>query len=279
MDLSASELQSEINKLRKTYPDLTDSQLENLVYEEYMADSYMDFAVKDIPTTSALVALFNLIKNFVLTLIGNRTKIQGLYYKLSNRGFKQTPKQHSLSKFLLPIRMYKNLKYVDKGSKEPSMLSANESLNLIQNLGARLFDAVSKTNLPRTEDTYKKQLKKLIGEEYDKYENYVNKRTKENTDLAKKHLEKEGIDKDSENYADLLAIKKTNISDKAKRLIGALDISNKKTNNMATIWDALRDQYAAVPNNPFIRAYSAVVASETVDSLYREDNQGIGENN
>lgn len=298
MDLTPAQLQDSINKLRSTYPNLTDAQLENIVYEEYMADGYMDFAVKEIPTTSALVALFNLIKNFVLSLVGNRTKIQSLYYKLNNRGFKQAPKQHSLSKFLLPIRMYKNLIYTvpsktEKGlaSTKEVMLPANESLSIIQNIGARLFAEMEKLPVEnRTTEQYKNALLALIKKEKDTYNSYVIKKSLKgglivpanNKALAQKHLQKEGVSTTAANYQEILDKKQTAISDKANRIVGALNTDSTKdadgnvvpSKNMETFWNTLRGLYAAVPNNPFARSYASVMAAEAVDSIYKDDNEG-----
>ena len=87
--LLPNELESRINKLKSisdTYKDYTDKQLEDLVYEEYIADKYMDWNKKPSSVIgNVLKVLFSRIKQLINWLSGENN-FDTLFSRI-NRGY------------------------------------------------------------------------------------------------------------------------------------------------------------------------------------------------
>jgi len=93
LNLSKSELQSRIDKLRKTssqYSTFSNAQMEQRVYEEALSDKYADWQDRKLSTIKGFwSSLFQKIKNFINTLIGNPSIIH-LFNQIDSRAFKNS---------------------------------------------------------------------------------------------------------------------------------------------------------------------------------------------
>ena len=91
MDLTDSQLAARIAKLRATgdYEGVSDSEMENLVYDEYIADQRAEYSAKRAGKRSVWTKLFDFIQRVIDYLTGNKS-LRALYRKVERGGFSKS---------------------------------------------------------------------------------------------------------------------------------------------------------------------------------------------
>ena len=135
MNLSKAQLASKIQALRNnilSYNNLSDKKLEELVYEEYMADRFADWQKsKNIKTNNIFKVLFAKIKRFIDWLINANPNIENLFYNIDKGAFRDSEIQSNQFKTFGSKDLFKLL---------PGKNSI-ESDNIIRTIGAKLISA------------------------------------------------------------------------------------------------------------------------------------------
>jgi len=129
------------------YSELSRERLENLVYEEYMADEYQEFFTNNKTPENWLMSLFNLIKNVFSSVWGNRTQLEALFHKINNRGFAFTkPKSN---KYAMELPVFKLLtigKSKDASNRTIDIVASESDSNaLIYEMAGRLYEIINTT--------------------------------------------------------------------------------------------------------------------------------------
>ena len=239
MNLSEEELNNRIDKLRDSvsnYSSLSRQQLEELVYEEYLADKYQDFTKTNKPSTKnlSIVSLFNRLMNAFLKLIGVRSKVEALFYDINNQRFK--------NKTLTPNRFVRQMKQVpmfqqivlDNQGVDANGLSAviyakeHETDKIISDIAALVYQEIQKK--PQ-EDIYS-IFERVMEDRYQFYDPFTDENQEFLNSLPSELYEKK--------YNELVQISNVfNINDEENK------------HNINVIIDGLKEKYKLFQFNPF----------------------------
>jgi len=96
MNLSKAELNTKINDIKERHPSLNNQQLEDLVYEEYLADKFADWKVnKGTSTNSIFKSFFKKIQDFFKWLFNIDESLESLFDNIDRGVFKSSIQQEN----------------------------------------------------------------------------------------------------------------------------------------------------------------------------------------
>lgn len=142
-----------INDLKKDYEgsnfdidNLSRQELEHLVLEEDMADKFEASKKGKVPSNNILKALYELLLDLIQNITGKRSKMESLFRKINNRGFRQNYKISPESKLKTTFPMFKTLKTGEVknhlGIKVETFANEEQTDQIINLVSARLYDKV-----------------------------------------------------------------------------------------------------------------------------------------
>jgi hypothetical protein len=249
MNLSEEELNSKIDKLRDSvsnYSSLSRQQLEELVYEEYLADKYQDFTKTNKPSTKnlSIVNLFNRLMNAFLKLIGVRSKVEALFYDINNQRFKnKTLTPNRFVRQMKQIPMFQQIILDNKGVDDNGLsvviyAKEHQTDKIISNIAALVYQEIQKKT---EEDTY--SIFERVMEDRRKFYDPSSSENIEMIDAIAEQLGNEEADKkDTELF----------------KLSNVFDTKNPENkHNIDVILDGLKEKYKLFQFNPFEEDYYA----------------------
>ncbi len=246
MNLSEKQLNDKIDKLRDSvsnYESLSKQELEQLVYEEYLADRYQAFTKTNKPSTSnlSIVNLFNRLMNAFLKLIGVRGKVDALFHDINNQRFKN--KTITPNRFVRQMRQIPAFQLIildNQGLDKNGALSIvyakeQETDKIISDIAALVYHEIRKD-----QSDVKPDIVTVFNKVMEERFNFYNPDSEENSEIINIIAEKKG---------DAAADKKYNELIKIQEIFNVNNEENK--HNIDVILDGLKDKYKLFNFNPF----------------------------
>lgn len=203
---SSSKLRKDIDKLRNynsDYNNLSNNELESLVYEEYMADKFMEFK-KDSNIKNPFRRLFIIIKQLLKLFKYNSEELEALFDKISSKAFYDSEiKDNKFTRIKVGLPVFKLIPAgqevrinEETGEKESYFINHTQqkSEKMISTIAAKINKA---ENGEYNEDLQDKSREELfdyfinqrvteLTEDFDVYYNII---SKSNPKLASKVLD------------------------------------------------------------------------------------------
>ncbi len=212
MNLSEKQLNDKIDKLRDSvsnYESLSKQELEQLVYEEYLADRYQAFTKTNKPSTSnlSIVNLFNRLMNAFLKLIGVRGKVDALFHDINNQRFKN--KTITPNRFVRQMRQIPAFQLIildNQGLDKNGALSIvyakeQETDKIISDIAALVYHEIRKD-----QSDVKPDIVTVFNKVMEERFNFYNPDSEENSEIINIIAEKKGDAAADKKYNELIKI-------------------------------------------------------------------------
>jgi hypothetical protein len=170
MNLTPEQLREKKKQLLKevsAYNSLNADQIEDLVYEEYLADAYQQYAINNEVPKTWLGAFVQFISDMIQKLLGNRTSIEALFSRINNRGFSFTKRKSNRFSMMKSIPVFKLLvvgEDIDlSGNTINDYAGESESNAIVRELAGLLYEKLS-SGVPVRKGQHKKMLEGIMQE-------------------------------------------------------------------------------------------------------------------
>jgi hypothetical protein len=185
MNLSPEELQEKMDELRNAADvnkSLTNEQLEQLVYEEWLADKYKEYTDTFKPSVQDLgiIGFFRRMWNAFLKLIGVRSEINALFADINNQRFRN--KSIKSNRFIRTmnnkpafslLQISANAKDSD-GNTTTKYARESETSKIVNDVAALLYDEISNEKFS-PEESIKDMFNRILDERSNFYHHRKNK--------------------------------------------------------------------------------------------------------
>jgi hypothetical protein len=256
MNLSEEQLNNKIKELKESvnvYESLSNRELEDLVYEEYLADKYQQFTKTNKPSTSNsyINNLFNRLLNMFLELIGVRSKVDALFYNINNQRYKN--KTITPNKFVRQMKQVPvfQLLILDSSQKEgdiTQVLTAkeNQTNKIINDVASLIYKEIRENPNTLQAMSIDTLFEKVMEDRKNFYSINSNKEYVKNI-------------QDPEE-------RKNKITE-LTRLSSVFSMESKNQHNIDIIRDGVKERFKLLHNNPFDKKRNVLKTSDNVEML------------